>query len=286
MNNETIKILICAFIMIMLASCASLETKTEVKTNEIPTESKVDISGNFSQAIKGIKKVGILADICVAEHMSALLLNESVGADQDALAGIQAFLNKKRIIPILCPAPYVGSYITAPTGTDVKIGTALENKKPPFALPPVPKNDKEYNDALMKVIALVAAMPDENNDRNISFKPDENILKCLSIIAGETGSDALFIVIGQAQVYIRDKNNRIIDQNSGINFQSSASNGIQIIDLRKDDISGLIVLIDLKGNAVIWSNSIRLNLPETGKDYKSFFRDDFPKAMLKDIKFK
>ena len=38
MNNETVKILICAFIMIMLASCASLETKTEVKTNEIPTE--------------------------------------------------------------------------------------------------------------------------------------------------------------------------------------------------------------------------------------------------------
>jgi hypothetical protein len=286
MNKETIKIIICTIIMILLASCASLETKPEVKMNVISIESEVDMSGNFSKAIKGIKKISILADICIAEYRSALLLNESLSADQDILAGIQAFLNERGIIPILCPAPYVGSYITAPTGTDVKIGTVLENKKPPFALPPVPKNDEEYNEALMKVIALAAAMPNEKKDRNISFKTDENILKCLSIITGKTGSDALLVVIGQALVYIRDKNNRIIDKNSDVNFKGSTSNSIQIIDLRKDSIEGLAVLIDLKSNAVIWSNVTRLNLPETGKDYKSFFRDGLPNAMLKDITFK
>jgi hypothetical protein len=286
MNKETVKIIICAFIMMMLASYASLEAKPEANKKEIPTESKVDMSGNFSKAMGGIKKVSILADICVAEHMSALLLNESVSAGHYTLSGIQASLKEKGIIPILCPAPYVGSYITDETGVDVKTGSAIENKKPPFALPPVLYNDKEYNEALIKVMASVAAMPSAKKDRNVSFKPDENLIKCLSIIRAKTGSDALFVVIGQAEVYIRDKDNRIIDKNSGANLHGSSSDSIQIIDLRKDDINGLAVFIDLKGNTVIWSNEKRVNLPENGKDYNAFFRDDFPKAMLKDIPFK
>jgi hypothetical protein len=286
MNNETVKIMICAFIMLMLASCASIETKHEAQKKEFPTESGVDISENFLKAMEGIKKVSILADICVAEHMSALLLNESISADHYVLTGIQTFLNKKGIIPILCPAPYVGSYITDETGADVKTDTGIENKKPPFALPSASYNDKEYNEALMKVIASVAVLPSEKKDRNATFKPDINIIKCLSIIADKTGSDALLVVIGQALVYIRDKNNRIIDKSSGATFHSSSPDSIQIIDLRKDAIDGLAVLIDLKNKAAIWSNAARLNLPETGKDYKSFFRDDFPGTMLKDIPFK
>jgi hypothetical protein len=286
MNNKTVKIIVCAFIMLMFASCASIETKPEAQKKEFPTESGVDISGSFLKAMQGIKKVSVLTDICIAEHMSALLLNESVTADHYTLAGIQTYLKKNGIIPILCPAPYVGSYITVETGADVKIDSIIENKKPPFAVPPVLYNDKEYNESLMKVIASVAVIPNAKKDRNISFKPDMNIIKSLSIITGKTDSDALLVIIGQAQVYIRDKNNRIINKNSGATFNSSSPDSIQIIDLRKDYIDGLAVLIDLKGNAVIWSNAMILNLPETGKDFKLFFRDDFPQTMLKDIPFK
>ena len=286
MNKEIVKIIICAFIMMLLASCASLETKPEIDTKDISLDFGVDISGDFSNKIMAIKKVSVLADICIAEHMNALLLNESVSADHNTIAGIQDYLKKNGIVPILCPTPYVGSYITAPAGTDVKIGTITENRKPPFASPAISDSDKEYNEALTKVIALVSNMPNKKEDRNISFKADENIIKSLSIITGKTGSDALLVVIGQAQVYLRDKNNKIIDKDSDVNYHNSAPTSIQIIDLRKDDINGLAVFIDLKSNSAIWSNSIRQDLPEKGKDYKSFFKDAFPKALLKEISFK
>jgi hypothetical protein len=283
MSIETLKIVICAFFMMLLASCASFETKTKVKADENSTNAEVDMSEDFSKAAMGIKQVSVLADVCFAEHMSALLLNESISADKELLAGIKTLLKKRGFTPVLCPAPYVGSYIIAEKETDVKTGTTLETKKPPFALPPVADRDNEYNNALMKIIASVIEMPNEKKDRNISFKPDENITKGLSIIAGKTGSDALLVVIGQAQVFARDENNKIIDKNSGTNFKNATTNAVQIVDLRTDDISSIAALIELKSNTVVWSNALRLNLPAAGKDYKTFFRDDFPNAILKDF---
>ncbi len=286
MNNVTVKIMICVFIMLMFASCASIETKSEARQKDIPGDSGVDVSGPSLKAMEGIKKVSVLADICVAEHMNALLLDESVSADHYTLTGIQAFLKKNGIVPILCPAPYVGSYITVETGGDVKTDSGIENKKPPFALPSLSNNDKEYNEALMKVLASVAVLPTEKKERNASFKPDMNLSECLSVITDKTGSDAILVVIGQALVYIRDKNNRIIDNGSGTTFHKASPDSIQIIDLRKDEIEGLAVLIDLKSKTVIWSNATRLNLPETGRDYKTFFRDGFVGTMLREIPFK
>jgi hypothetical protein len=286
MKKETIQILISAFILMLFASCASLETRPEIDIKNISLDYGVDVSDDFSKTFASAKKVGVLADICVAEHMNALLLNESLSANQDAIAGFQAWLEKNKKVPVLCPAPYVGSYITDQNGVDVKIGTVIENRKPPFVSPDLSDTDKEYNEALTKVIALAADMPNKNKDRNTSFKPDESIIKSLSIIAGRTDSDALLVVIGQAQVYLRDKNNNIIGNETGVGFSNPSPDSIQIIDMRKDDIDGLAIFIDLKSYRVIWSNSMRLDLPQKGKDYKPFFRDVFPWAMLKGISFK
>lgn len=286
MNKEMVQIIICAFIMMLLASCASLENRPETDTNYIALDYGVDVSDDFSNTFSSKKKVGILADICVAEHMHSLLLNESISAGQEAIAGFQRFLEKNKKVPVLCPAPYVGSYITDQTGVDVKIGTVIENRKPPFVSPALADNDKEYNEALIKVITLAADMPNKSENRNSSFKPDEDIIKSLSIIAGRTGADALLVVIGQAQVYLRDKNNKIIDNETGVGFSNPSPDSIQIIDMRKDDIDSLSIFIDFKSNRVIWSNSMRLDLPRDGKDYNFFFRDVFPVVMSKGISFK
>ncbi len=286
MKKETVRILIFSFIMMLLASCASLETKPVKDTTYISLDYGMDVSDDFSNTFSSTKKVGILADICVAEHMHSLLLNESISACQEAIAGFQSFLKKNKKGPVLCPAPYVGSYITDQTGVDVKIGTVIENRTPPFVSPALSDNDKEYNEALKTIIALVADMPNKSENRNSSFKPDENIIKSLSIIAGRTGTDALFVVIGQAQIYLRDKNNKIIDNETGVGFSNPSPDSIQIIDMRKDDIDSLAVLIDFKSNKVIWSNSMRLDLPLDGKDYNFFFRDVFPAVILKGILFK
>jgi hypothetical protein len=281
MNKKMVQTIICAFIMMLFASCASLETRPETDTKYISLDYGVDVSDDFSKSFASIKKIGILADICVAEHMHALLLNESISADKEAISGFQNCLKKNNKIPVLCPAPYVGSYITDETVVDVKIGTVVENRTPPFVTPALSDNDKEYNEALTKVIALAAEMPNKSENRNSSFKPDENIIRSLSIIAGKTGSDALLVVIGQAQIYMRDKNNKIVENETGIGFSNPSPDSIQIIDMRKDDIDSLAVIIDLKSNRVIWSNSMRLNLPKDGKDYTAFFKDVFPVTMLK-----
>ncbi len=286
MKKETVRILVFTFIIMLLASCASLETKPLQETTYISLDYGVDISDDFSNTFSSIKKVGVLTDICVAEHMHSLLLNESISAGQEAIAGFQSILKKNKKGPVLCPAPFVGSYITDQTGVDVKIGTVIENRTPPFVSPAFSDNDKEYNEALTTIIALVADMPNKSENRNSSFKPDENIIKSLSVIAGRTGSDALLVVIGQAQIYLRDKNNKIIDDETGVGFSNPSPDSIQIIDMRKDDIDSLAVFIDFKSNQVIWSNSIRLDLPRDGKDYNFFFRDVFPVLMLKGILFK
>ncbi|HEY9161425.1 MAG TPA: hypothetical protein VIS94_10090 [Desulfomonilia bacterium] len=285
MNKKLVQIIICAFIIMLLGSCTTLKTRPEADTKTISLDYGVDVSDDFSKTFTSIKKVGILADICVAEHMHALLLNESISAEKEAIAGFKSYLKKNKKVPVLCPEPYVGSYITDQTGVDVKIGTVIENRTPPFVSPSLSDNDKEYNEALTKVIALAADMPNKSENRNSSFKPDENIIKSLSMIRDRTGSDALLVIIGQAQVYLRDKNNKIIGNETGVGFSNPSPDSIQIIDMRKDDIDSLALLVDFKSNQVIWSNSMRLNLPRDVKDYNPFFRNVFPVTMLKGISF-
>lgn len=280
MKNMTVKAIVFTLIIMLLASCASLGTKPAAR-NTAAVEPKIDASENLPDLMKGISKVGILEDICIAEHMNALLLKESVSANHDSLTGARDLLKKTGFFPVLCPYPYVGSYITDQTGVDVKVGSAVESRKPPFILPPSSDKDKEYNEALMKVIASVADMPNSIKNRNASFKPDDAMKNCLSIISGRTGANGLIVIVGQAQIYLKDKNSKTIDRQSGNNIFNPSPDSIQIIDLRKDDIEGFAVLIDFKSSSVIWSNAARMNLPEEGKDYRSFFKNDFPAAMLK-----
>jgi hypothetical protein len=128
----------------LLGSCTTLKTRPEAETKTISLDYGVDVSDDFSKTFTSIKKVGILADISVAEHMHALLLNESISAEKEAIEGFKSYLKKNKKVPVLCPEPYVGSYITDQTGVDVKIGTVIENRTPPFVSPSLSDNDIEY----------------------------------------------------------------------------------------------------------------------------------------------
>jgi hypothetical protein len=280
MKNSMFGVSIIAAFLLMNISCASVQAS---KAEETIQGSSAHMSNNYSLIMPKIKSIGILTDICVAEDMGELLVDESIQADSLAASGISGLAQKNGYRAILSPGPYVGAYMAGGSPAPVRISGKGVEMNAPFALPDISKSDNAYNQALMYVINTVAKTSGSNSqNRSELFRPDEKTLKALSLIAERTSADALFVVIGQGLLYNRDEN-LAQDSGTGINLTYHNNQTIQIIDDRRNDIQCIAALIHLKSGSLVWSDEVQIEMPEVLTELNDFFKTKFAETLMKEF---
>jgi len=268
---------IAAFLM-MNISCASVPAP---KAEEAIQGSSVHKSKNYFSIMPKIKSIAILTDICIAEDMGNLLADESARADSLVASGISGLIQKSGYRTVLCPGPYVGSYMAGGAVVPVMKSGQVVEISPPFALPDISKTDSAYNQALIDVInnALKVSGSGSQN-RSELFNPDEKALKALSLVAERTSADALFVVIGQGLIYFRD-GTPVPESGTGINLTYHLNQNIQVIDNRRNDIQCFAALVHLKSGSLVWSDEVQMEMPEMMAELDGFFNTVFCQTLMK-----
>lgn len=276
MKNR-LSLIILTILLFSISACAVNPSKGFVKTHP-----ESDLKFNR------VSQISIIADACLFRDNIGdndyWAVQESRLAAKLMLNASKSYLENKGYHVKYLQTPFVGAFMNMEMLFKVKEtdgGNVLE-KKPPFYESDILSQNKEFKEALLKVVPKIAATVNDYSVLTDVCCAGADVRDAMNIISKNVGGDATLFLIGHGKIVSAGKQ---IAQGVATGLVTAVLTlGMVSVAHYETSISvTYAVLVDNNSGEILWSNFVQLKADPTEQGYydaENAVFDSWPKNTL------